>query len=81
VEALRKGAEEERRREGLVVSGGGSEERSRGGEEVRRPRGLTSTVQQVLQQHQVHGAGAAGRAVALGDAEVGAAPVVTGTRV
>jgi len=40
----------------------------------------TSTVEQVLQEDQVHGAGTAGRPVTLGDADVRAAAVVTATR-
>lgn len=42
---------------------------------------LTSAVQQVLQQHQVDRTGAARSSVQLGDADVGTASVVTGTRV
>lgn len=42
---------------------------------------FTSTAEQVLQQHQVHGTGATRRTVALSDADVRTAAVVTGTRV
>lgn len=41
----------------------------------------TATGQQVLQEHEVDGAGAPRRAVTLGNADVGAAAVVPGTRV
>lgn len=41
---------------------------------------LTTTGQQVLQEHEVDWARAAWRSVTLGDADVGAATIVSGTR-
>lgn len=40
---------------------------------------LTTTSQQILQEHQVDWAGATRRSITLGNADVGAAAIVSGT--
>lgn len=41
----------------------------------------TSTGEKILQQHQVHGTGAAWRSVTLGNADMGAPTIITRARV